>query len=261
LLPLANDCVEDGLVADRGERTVDQARLHGGRRQGQPGDHGGGTDRSCDTRAGEPPPPPAARRRRSQRVGERIGHREQLRLASQLEQHLGVAKRSWLDALLLEIGSDRPERTREAHSCRLLARPERAADLGERRASQELQQDHLALAVREAAERRAEAVGDGRAVLGGGLVAARLHRSAAAVKPCSVREPVAGDRVEPGDRRAAVAAQRGGRVGEHLLRQVLRVGVAARPAANAAVDLGVVPAERGLRRVGHDLYFAHRRET
>src|SRR5437870_3301516 len=75
------------------------------------------------------------------------------------------------------------------------------------------------------------------------------------VSPRRIREPPLGDGVEPRDRRAPVTAKRRGGIREDLLRQVLRVVLVARAAADIAVDLGVVAPEGALARIGHALHF------
>jgi hypothetical protein len=53
-----------------------------------------------------------------------------------------------------------------------------------------------------------------------------------------------------------VATQRGGRIGEDLLRQLLRLVLNLRPPTDVAVDLRVVASEDAFARVGHTHDFA-----
>src|ERR671936_1958599 len=152
-----------------------------------------------------------------------------------------------LDSPAFEIATHRRQPALETHLRSRFADSEQARDLGEGTAFDQLQADGPSLLVRELRDRVADRMRKLAAVLGRGeFVADILERHPLAVMDVAARlvgKAAARDRVQQAEHRAGAsvhARERECRVGEHLLRQLLRLIGVLRPAAQVAVDLGSV---------------------
>ena len=127
-------------------------------------------------------------------------------------------------------------------------------DLGEGAAFEQLRQDHGALGVGELRERRAERpCGGGSVVALGRRQVGELDGAPGATRLVGEAPPRHG--VEPRERRLGAVEARGG-IREDALGQLLGRVVVACSAAQIAVDVAVVAAERCFGASGHTRHVA-----
>lgn len=157
---------------------------------------------------------------------------------------------SGTDPLLLQVPAKRNQRPLETHLRGSLGETQRARDLGERRTSEELHDDHLPLTRRKPPERLGDRSTDFGPVLGSGEILEHIveRNATRGVLPATslVSEAPLRDSMEPGEHRCrlpvAVAEGRSC-ILEDFLREILGTVRVARLATEVAVDLRMVSPE------------------
>src|SRR5262245_35983750 len=160
-----------------------------------------------------------------------------------------------------QVGAQLLERAHESHLGRRFGEADLGADLCERQAPDELEQDDPRLPARKLGESLSERTGDGLIVRRAPRREQRGEATLADAAPGLVGEPAPGDRVEPHQHgrvaRTLLGQRRGGR-GEDVLGQLLGAARIAQASAEIPVDVPVVASKGAFGGSVHTLFLAQK---